>query len=170
MFPVNVVTGLIIGLALLASAPKDLEGGHLEPLSIETAGGALNFRVEIATTPKEQARGLMYRKSMDPDHGMLFTLKQPRQVSFWMKNTYIPLDMLFLGPDGKILQIEENTVPLTEMSHRSRMKISGILEINGGLSKELGIQEGDIVYHGFFSNIEACADTSSHTSSHRPCQ
>lgn len=153
MFSMNVAASLFIGLALLSSLPGHRTDEALEPLSIETSSGTLGFLVEVVATPDEQARGLMYRKSMPPDYGMLFPQKNPRQVSFWMKNTYISLDILFLSAGGKVLQIEENTVPLSEASISSRDRISAVLEINGGLSNELGISPGDIVHHRFFGNI-----------------
>lgn len=160
----NAVAGLTMGLALLGSVPKLLSGDDtaaLEPLTIEAADTSHSFLVEIASTPKEQAKGLMHRKSMAPDHGMLFPLKQPRQVSFWMKNTYIPLDMLFLRADGRILQIEADTVPLKETSYRSVGLVAAVLEINGGLCRELGIVPGDTVRHRVFRNFKAPAPESS---------
>lgn len=156
MSVVNVVAGLVLGLALLASSPKIVSDDQSGLLSIATENGTHTFVVEVAATPKQQSLGLMYRKSMAADHGMLFTLTQPRRVSFWMKNTYIPLDMLFLGRDGTILQIDEMTTPLTEDSHRSAMKVAAILEINGGLAKELGILVGDVVHHSAFANLTDC--------------
>lgn len=160
MSVVNIATGLVIGLAFLASTPKIVSDDPSGSLWIETETQAHSFIVEVAATPEEQSRGLMYRKSMAADHGMLFILRQPRKVSFWMKNTYIPLDMLFLGRDGIILQIDEMTQPLTEDSHRSGMEVAAILEINGGLAKELGISVGDVVRHAAFANLRDCAKES----------
>lgn len=155
MSGINVIAGLMMGLALLGSAPKFFTGNdELEPLSIETRTGTQGFLVEVARTREEQARGLMYRKSMAADHGMLFTLKQPRQVSFWMKNTYIPLDLLFVDSQGTILQIEANAEPETLTSRRSEAPVSAVLEINGGLSQQLGISPGQTVRHSFFQNID----------------
>lgn len=150
---VNLMAGLIISLSFLAATPQVQSDDQSGTLWIETEAGRHNFVVEIAATPEEQSRGLMYRRSMAVDHGMLFTLKTSRKVSFWMKNTYIPLDMLFLDRDGTILQIAEMTEPLTEDSHASRMKVSGVLEINGGLAGELGISVGDKVHHSSFGNL-----------------
>lgn len=161
MSVVNIAAGLVIGLALLASTPKIAADDPSGSLWIATETQAHSFSVEIAATPAEQSRGLMYRKSMAADHGMLFILRHPRIVSFWMKNTYIPLDMLFLGRDGTILQIDEMTEPLTEDTHRSGMKVTGILEINGGLARELGISVGDKVHHTAFRNLGDCGSESS---------
>lgn len=161
MSVVNIAAGLVIGLALLASTPQIVSDDQSGSLWITTGTGIHNFVVEIAATPEQQSRGLMYRKSMAADHGMLFILRQPRKVSFWMKNTYIPLDMLFLGRDGTILQIDEMTEPLTEDPHRSGMEVTGILEINGGLARELGISVGDKVRHTAFRNLGDCGSESS---------
>lgn len=164
MSVVNIAAGLVIALALLASTPKivsdDPSGSLWITTETGTGTGTHKFVVEVAATPEQQSRGLMYRKSMVADHGMLFILRQPRIVSFWMKNTYIPLDMLFLGRDGTILQIDEMTEPLTEDTHRSGMKVTGVLEINGGLAKELGISVGDVVRHAAFANLRDCAKES----------
>lgn len=155
MSGMSVIAGLMMGLALLGSGPKFLSDNNaLEPLSIETGSAVQGFLVEMARTPEEQSKGLMYRKSMAADHGMLFPLKQPRQVSFWMKNTFIPLDMLFIDADGTIVQIIENAEPHTLTPRRSVGPVSAILEINGGLSKQLGISPGQTVRHSFFTNVE----------------
>lgn len=155
MSGINLITGLAMVLALLGSGPKFLSRDTaLEPLSIETPAVVRNFLVEMATTPDQQSKGLMYRKSMASDHGMLFTLKQPREVSFWMKNTFIPLDMLFINREGTIVQIIENAEPHTRTSRRSVIPVSAVLEINGGLSEELGIAPGQTVRHSFFENVD----------------
>jgi hypothetical protein len=160
----NAAAGVMMGLALLGSVSKllsDDDTGALEPLIIEGADTSHSFFVEIASTRQEQAKGLMHRKTMASDHGMLFPIKPPRQASFWMKNTYISLDMLFLRADGRILQIEANTVPLKEASYRSIGVVAAVLEINGGLCRELGIVPGDTVRHQIFKNLEALAPESS---------
>lgn len=155
MSGINLIAGLMMGLALLGSGPKFLAGNDvLEPLSIETPIAAHGFLVEVARTSQEQSKGLMYRKSMAADHGMLFPLKQPREVSFWMKNTFIPLDMLFINRDGIIVQIIENAEPHTLTSRRSVVPVSAVLEINGGLSEKLGIAPGQTVRHSFFENVD----------------
>jgi uncharacterized protein len=116
------------------------------PLSITTSGGKTHkFIVEVARTPEEQARGLMERQSLAPDRGMIFPYAPPQPVGFWMKNTYIPLDMVFISPGGKILRIEENTVPLSLDPVSSGEAVEAVLEIAGGRSAELGIVAGDRV-------------------------
>lgn len=168
----KLVAGLLTGLAFLASTPGDRSDIQSGSLWVETETRTLRFSVEVAATPEEQSRGLMFRKSMPMDHGMLFTLKPPRKVSFWMKNTYIPLDMFFLASDGTILQISEMTEPLTQDSHRSSSIVSGILELNGGQARALGIRVGAVVRHEFFGNLKDCRSESSQTgeSSQMACQ
>jgi uncharacterized membrane protein (UPF0127 family) len=116
------------------------------PLTIATATGETHrFIVEVARTPEEQARGLMERQSLAPDRGMIFPYATPQPVAFWMKNTLIPLDMLFVAPGGRILRIEENTVPLSLDPVGSGEAVEAVLELAGGRSAELGIAAGDKV-------------------------
>ena len=146
---------LLFALALsaaLALAPVPARaqavGPALSDLWIETqAGGRYKFRVELALTPREQAIGLMNRTSMPSDAGMLFVFEQVRPASFWMKNTLISLDILFIGADGRIVNIGERTTPLSVESVPSAAPVKAVLEINGGLSSILGIKPGDRVLH-----------------------
>lgn len=103
------------------------------------------FRTEVARTRQQQNRGLMFRDSMAPDEGMIFPYDPPQMLSFWMKNTYIPLDIIYVGEDGRIINIHENTVPLREEPYVSFDDAVLVLEINGGRSAELGIKAGDLV-------------------------
>jgi uncharacterized membrane protein (UPF0127 family) len=119
--------------------------GQKETLVIESTGGEHTFQVEIADDQRERARGLMFRREMPADEGMLFDFGKDEPASFWMKNTYIPLDMLFIKADGTIESIAERTTPLSEKSVRSKGAVRFVLEINGGLSDELGIAAGDAV-------------------------
>ncbi len=116
------------------------------PLTITSAGGQTHrFTVEVARTKEEQARGLMERQSLAPDRGMLFPYQTPQPVAFWMKNTLIPLDMIFIAPGGRILRIEANTVPLSLEPVGSGEAVEAVLELAGGRSAELGIAAGDRV-------------------------
>jgi len=116
------------------------------PLTIRTAAGREHrFTVEVARTPEEQAQGLMNRESLSPDRGMIFPHEPPRPASFWMKNTLIPLDMIFVRTDGTISSIAENTVPLSLEPVMSMETVAAVLEIPGGRSAELGIKAGDKV-------------------------
>jgi hypothetical protein len=117
---------------------------ELGTLSIETAaGGTHAFDVEIVSTPQEMAVGLMFRQQMAPDAGMLFVYPSARETSFWMKNTLLPLDMLFVGDDGIIHHIAERTVPLSTTPVPSHGPTRAVLELNGGTSDRLGIAAGD---------------------------
>jgi uncharacterized membrane protein (UPF0127 family) len=133
-------------LALAAPGAKSAAAEiQLEALVIASDSQKHHFRVEIADEPHEQSRGLMYRQSLPEDGGMLFDFHQERPASFWMRNTYIPLDMLFIKADGTIESIAERTTPLSERSVPSKGAVRFVLEINGGLSQKLGIEAGDRV-------------------------
>ncbi len=116
-----------------------------EPVVVHAGGSAYKFEVEIVTTPETRAQGLMHRTSLAANAGMLFIYPDVKPVSFWMKNTLIPLDMLFLKPDGEIARIAHNAVPLDETSIDSGVPVKAVLEIRGGTAKALGIKEGDRV-------------------------
>ncbi len=116
---------------------------------VQTEGRAVPFRVEVAVTPEEHARGLMYRSHLDADAGMLFVFDEPRVQRFWMKNTLIPLDMIFIGPDRRIAGVVENAAPETETERMVPARSQYVLEIGGGLSSRLGIHAGELVeMHG----------------------
>lgn len=114
-------------------------------LTVKSSGGEHHFTVEIADTPAEQQKGLMFRQELAPDAGMLFDFHESRQVSFWMQNTLIPLDMLFIRSDGSIANIHVNAHPLDPTSIPSEGPVEFVLEIPGGRSVELGIKAGDTV-------------------------
>ena len=115
------------------------------PLTIRSATGTHRFTVEVAETPEQQAQGLMNRQSLAPDRGMIFPRNPSGDASFWMKNTLIPLDMIFIRADGTIARIAENTVPLSLDPVPSLEPVAAVLEIAGGRSAELGIKAGDTV-------------------------
>ena len=146
---------LVLGLVSLAGPAAALESFAKSQLTVETAGGGkFRFTVEVAETPAQQAQGLMYREKMAPEAGMLFTYDQPQLATFWMKNTLIPLDMLFIGADGRIVNIHERATPHSLDGIRSAGPIRGVLEINGGMSARLGIRPGDRVVHPLFGNAK----------------
>jgi uncharacterized membrane protein (UPF0127 family) len=133
---------ILLCLLILTGAANAAETGSV---TIETAKGPQRFAVELATTPDQMALGLMYRESLPEDAGMLFVYPSTQPVAFWMKNTLIPLDMLFIGPDGHIRRIAERTVPLSTIPVPSVDPVRAVLEINGGLAEKLGIKTGDMV-------------------------
>lgn len=115
------------------------------PLRIESGGQVHHFTVEVARSGDEQARGLMFRESLGPDEGMIFPFERPRIASFWMRNTLIPLDMIFIRSDGTIERIAGNTTPLSDEPVSSIGYVTAVLELRGGRAAELGIAEGDRV-------------------------
>jgi uncharacterized protein len=141
---------IVLMLASLAAAA--LAEVKTSPLIIDTEGGARRFTVELAATPEEQAQGLMFRRALAADAGMLFDLGGTRPATFWMKNTIIPLDMIFIAADGRIADIHERAVPLSEAMIESKVPVRAVLELNGGTAARLGIHEGDVVHHALFGN------------------
>lgn len=115
------------------------------PLTITSGQRIHRFTVEIARTQEEQATGLMNRSQLAPDRGMIFPFDPPRDASFWMKNTLIPLDMIFVRTDGSIANIAANTVPLSLEPVPSEGPVGAVLELAGGRAAELGIKPGDKV-------------------------
>lgn len=127
----------------------------LEALSVETSDGTFAFQVQIAATLEQKQTGLMFRTEMPAGEGMLFTYKYPTNPGFWMRNTYIPLDIIFVRADGTIANIAHNTAPMSLDTVSSVGYVTGVLEINGGLAQELGIEPGDKILHPFFNPKEA---------------
>lgn len=115
------------------------------PLTIASASAAHKFEVEVARTPEQQSRGLMFRKTIAPDGGMIFPFSPPREASFWMKNTVAPLDMIFIRADGSIARIAADTIPYSLAPVNSGEPVAAVLEIAGGRAAQLGIAEGDKV-------------------------
>jgi len=121
-------------------------------LVIGAGGRDLKFEVELAVDDAHRSHGLMFRKKLGPYEGMLFDFFQEMPVSFWMKNTLIPLDMLFIAADGTIKHIHVNAVPMTTDAIPSQYPVRAVLEINGGSAALLGIKPGDKVKHPIFGN------------------
>ena len=116
-------------------------------LILHTGSGDHAFTVEIADEPAERQRGLMYREELADDAGMLFDFQEERVVSFWMSNTLIPLDMIFIGADGVVKTVHVNARPLDLTSISSQVPVQFVLEIPGGRSVEIGLEPGDTVEH-----------------------
>jgi len=137
---------LLQGAALILCAIAfPLLAAKADPLVVHAGGSAYKFEVEIVATPAEREKGLMFRKSLAANAGMLFIYPDEEPVSFWMKNTLIPLDMLFLKADGSIAHIARNAVPLDETPISSDAPVKAVLEVKGGTADALGIKEGDRV-------------------------
>ena len=135
--------GPLLGLAHPAMA--QLQTFKTSELTIQTAGGAQRFTIELALSEDQKEQGLMFRPSMAADAGMLFDYPQPRPVAMWMKNTLLPLDMLFVGADGKIVNIRERAVPGSLENISSAGPVRAVIELNGGTVARLGIKPGDLV-------------------------
>lgn len=133
------------GSTQAAPAAHPVSGLSVVPLTVTSGDKVHNFRVELARTGQEQARGLMFRTAMGADEGMLFPMNPPRGASFWMRNTVIPLDLIFVGVDGRISNIAANAVPYDESPLRSVGLVIAVLELNGGRAAELGLKPGDKV-------------------------
>ncbi|KQI73157.1 hypothetical protein AN191_04530 [Loktanella sp. 5RATIMAR09] len=121
-------------------------------ITIKGDFGQATFTIDVADDARERAQGLMFVEEMPLLSGMLFVYEQPQAVSFWMKNTLIPLDMLFTSPTGEILHIHENAIPGDTTSITGGDGVQMVLEINGGLSARLGIAVGDVMQHPTFGN------------------
>jgi uncharacterized protein len=153
----RIFPSLVIAVVLLAAfaAQAQLATFTRSSLVIDTQAGPQRFTVELALSPEQQQQGLMFRKSMAADAGMLFDFGGPRPATFWMKNTIIPLDMLFIAADGRIADIHERAVPLSEATISSKVPVRAVLELNGGTVSRLGIKPGDVVHHPIFGNAAA---------------
>lgn len=144
---------LTTNLSRLASsreAGKTESGQKAESLTITSGSATHRFAIEVMRNDAERARGLMFRQSMPADYGMLFDFERDQMVTMWMKNTFIPLDMVFVLKDGRIHRIEANTEPQSERVISSGVPVRGVLELNAGTAARLGIKAGDTLNHPMF--------------------
>jgi uncharacterized membrane protein (UPF0127 family) len=147
MMSLAALTAVVVTLCANPAA----QAASFQPLEIATKSGVRVFSVEMATTEEEKTTGLMYRKELPDGKGMLFDFSPEQQISMWMKNTYIPLDMIFIRADGRILRIAENTEPLSTRIISSGGLAKGVLEVIAGTAQKYGIQPGDRVAHPLFN-------------------
>lgn len=140
---------IFMAVLFLFAAPACAEEKAFDanPVIVTSSEGEHAFKVELALTDEERAMGLMYRTELAPDHGMLFMFEDSAPRSFWMRNTYIPLDIIFIRSDGKILNIVREARPRTDTPRQSIGSAIAVLEIAGGRAAELGIKAGDSVQH-----------------------
>ncbi len=144
---------LVAACLFPAACKAELSSGTPDRLVITGADGAAHvFHIDLALTPEEQAYGLMNRKSLASDYGMLFLWDSPEFRRFWMKDTLVPLDMLFIDEKGRIVTLHENAVPEDLTSIPSEAPVLGVLEVAGGTAARLGIKEGDTVHYKTFGN------------------
>ena len=136
--------------ACAQSAPVDATGRPLEELVFVTSTGEHKFMVEIADDEAERQRGLMYRPPLEDDRGMLFEFPDVSERGFWMRNTPSPLDIIYVGQDGRIVSIAANAQPYSETTLPSNGPATGVVEIRGGRAAEIGAKAGDVVKHPFF--------------------
>jgi uncharacterized protein len=140
---------LVAGCALPA-AQTPASAAAQDTIEITTSSGVHAFSVELATNDAERARGLMFRKSLPEGHGMLFDFQTDQPVQFWMRNTYIPLDMIFIRGDGRVLNIAQNTTPLSDALVPSAGPVRAVLEVIAGTARKYHIAPGDRVTGSFF--------------------
>ena len=141
---------LVIAVWAVAAAPAG--AASFQPLEIVTKNGVQVFSVEMATTAEEKETGLMYRKELPDGKGMLFDFNPEQEISMWMKNTYVSLDMIFIRADGRILRIAENTEPMSTKIISSRGPARAVLEVVAGTAQKYGIRPGDRVGHPLFGS------------------
>jgi uncharacterized protein len=139
---------ILFGL-FIAAGPARPAGQ--QTLEIASKTGVHTFEVEVVDDDTDRAKGLMYRKALPEGRGMLFDFHRDQDVSFWMQNTYIPLDMVFISGDGRILRIQENTEPLSTRLIPSGGPVRAVLEVIGGTTRKLGIAPGDRVASPIFN-------------------
>lgn len=151
MFRLAAALLLIAGLAAAPAAlGQDAPLSKLEPVTVATDLGATMFTAEIADTEPLRERGLMFRQRLPEDRAMLFDFEAPRAVAMWMKNTLIPLDMVFIRNDGVVAYVAENTVPGSLDAVGVQEPVRAVLEVAGGTAKRIGLRSGDRVYHRIF--------------------
>lgn len=143
---------MAFGLALLASLVAAHAEAPLEFLTVDTASGPHRFKVEVMRTEPERERGLMYRKSMPRDHGMLFEYPNEQPVTFWMHNTYLPLDLIFIGKDGRVVNVAPDAKPMDDSLIPSAGPALGVLELDAGTAKTIDLKAGDLVRHKMFGD------------------
>jgi hypothetical protein len=144
---------LVFGALLGAAGPAAPAAVTFEQsaLTVDTGEDRFEFLVEMAVSPAQRSQGLMFRESLDEDRGMLFDFGRPQRATMWMRNTYVPLDMLFIDAAGRITQIAAETQPLSDAVIASREPVRAVLELSGGISAKLGIEPGDRVIHPLFT-------------------
>ncbi len=140
-----------IGVALVRAAPGNAAETGTEPLTIVTASGPHEFSVEVMRTDAQRERGLMFRRFLPADRGMLFDFKTEQPVMMWMKNTYIPLDMIFIAKSGRVVGIAADTEPLSEHIIPSGAPVLAVLEVNAGTAAKINLKIGDKVRDPLFA-------------------
>ena len=145
--------GAAIGLTLLAGVVVARAEAPLEALTIDTASGPHRFKVEVMHTEPERERGLMFRKTMARDHGMLFEYQGAQPVTFWMHDTYLPLDLIFIGRDGRVVNVARDAKPMDDSLIPSAGPVLGVLELDAGTAEAIDLKAGDRIHHKMFGDV-----------------
>ena len=146
---------LAIGMAVLFASGGTMLAAprtEMQSLEIDTASGPHRFGIELMSTDAEREHGLMNRHSLPRDQGMLFDFHVQQPVTFWMKDTYLPLDMIFVSKEGRVVSIKHDARPLDETLIASGAPTLGVLEVNAGIAEAIGVKVGDTVHHAIFHN------------------
>jgi hypothetical protein len=138
--------------AIDGTAAQDAPIARIAPVTVETQSGSTVFMAEIADTEELRTRGLMFRHRLPPDRAMLFDFKVTRQVMMWMRNTRIPLDMIFIKANGRVAKVAEDTVPMSETIIDSEVPVAFVLEVAAGTARRIGLKPGDRVVYRAASN------------------
>ncbi len=159
----SVLLGTVVVLGTQVMGAIDAQAAcSADRVLVKGEWGQASFKVTVADTPELRGRGLMFVEQMGTLEGMLFAYEAPQRATFWMRNTLIPLDMLFTSPDGTILTVHENAIPLDETTIDGGPGVQFVLEINGGMASRLGIEPGDVMQHPIFgpNAVLPCETTS----------
>jgi len=148
------ILAVVLIMIALRAAAAQMQTFERDQLTIESETGIHAFDVELAASPEQRAQGLMFRERMAADAGMLFVYPADQMISMWMKNTLIPLDMLFIGADGRIVHVAERAVPGSTATISSEQRARAVLELNGGTAARLKIRPGDRVLYRAFGTAE----------------
>ena len=142
---------IIFSIMMNPSVADSSKGKGLTPLGVSTPKGKFTYNIELAVSGEQRTRGLMFRKQMPQDYGMLFDFDRTQTVMMWMKNTFLPLDMIFMRVDGTIAHIVENTTPHSLSIISSRFPVRFVLELNAGEVARAGMKRGQILKHAVFA-------------------
>ncbi len=148
----TIIAAVIWTLCAVASAAQECRD---DTVYLKGDWGSARFTVEVADDRAERAQGLMFRESLPTASGMLFVYERPQRLSFWMRNTLIELDLLFIDPSGEVRHIHHRAQPLDETPIEGGRGLTHVLEINGGLAERMGIAVGSVVRHPTFSKDQA---------------
>ena len=147
---IRLLPALLFVIAVGSATAGLSNTSKLQSLEIATKSGVHVFMVELAENDEQRAKGLMFRKELPEGQGMLFDFKRDMEISMWMENTYVSLDMIFVLADGRIARVAENTQPLSRATVSSGVPVRGVLEVVAGTSRKLGIAPGDTIAHPMF--------------------